>query len=91
MSQEFRIDNIAPITYAGFYSIILDMRVANPTPEPWLPPFIDDIMVYYNIFNKNFLLFESDGIWNEETSSHPKLSLEARLDEREWFDRRTFV
>lgn len=41
-----------------------DMRAASPLPEPWLPTFIDETMVYYNRLNRDIMIFEDDGVWN---------------------------
>lgn len=60
-------------------------------PEPRLPTFLDDEMIYLNKILKEVYIFESDGVWNQETINHPKLSLEQRLNEGEWFDRWTMV
>lgn len=67
------------------------MKISSPFPEPVLPAFLDGVMLYYNKFNQDFMLFEQDGEWKEETVNHPKLSLEARFNEREWQDNRTFM
>lgn len=69
-------------------SLSADMRAYNRLPEPQLPPYIDETMTYFNKFNQDTYVFEYDGEWNEETASHPKLSLDARFDEKEWCDRR---
>ena len=57
-------------------------------PEPTLPVFLDDTMLYYNKFLKEILLFEDDGKWDEKTIENEKLQLDTLLDEKEWFDRR---
>ena len=67
------------------------MLVSSPFQGPMMPTFIDGTMVYYNKFNQDFLVFEDDGVWKQETVEHPKLSLEAQFNEREWMDKRTFV
>lgn len=64
------------------------MLCASPLPEPVLPIFIDDTMVYYNRFLNENLIFENDGTWNSETIQHEKLQLDYLIDEKEWFDRR---
>lgn len=64
------------------------MRGIGRLPEPDLPPYIDETMTYMNLFNNDIYIFEQDGEWNEQTSSHPKLSLEARLNERDWFEKK---
>ena len=81
VSQEFDINRLIPLTYA-------DMRGIGRLPEPDLPPYIDETMTYMNLFNNDIYIFEQDGEWNEQTSSHPKLSLEARLNERDWFEKK---
>lgn len=65
------------------------MRAYNRIPEPLLPVYIDETMTYLNKFNDETYIFEQDGKWNEETVNHPKLSLDERLNEKEWYDRRT--
>ena len=66
------------------------MLAQSKLPEPRLAPFVDDEMVYFNAAVKETLFCESDGKWNEETVKHPKLSVESRLIEKEWFDRQNF-
>jgi hypothetical protein len=56
-------------------------------PEPKLPVFVDDEMIYFNKGVRETLFAERDGSWNAETIAHPKLSLEERFNEKEWFDR----
>jgi hypothetical protein len=56
-------------------------------PEPTYPVFVDDEMVYFNRALKETLFAERDGEWNEETVNHPKLSLSATSQEKEWLDR----
>ena len=63
------------------------MLAQSRLPEPRYPVFVDDEMIYFNSALKESLFAESDGVWNEETVNHPKLSLEARVNEREWMDR----
>jgi len=48
-------------------------------------------MIYLNKILKEVYIFESDGEWNQETVNHPKLSIEQRFNEGEWFDRWTMV
>jgi hypothetical protein len=48
-------------------------------------------MIYINKILKEAYIFESDGVWNEETVKHSKLSVEARLNESDWFDRWTMI
>ena len=64
-----------------------DMLAQSKLPEPRLAPFVDDEMVYFNVAAKETLFCERDGEWNQETVSHEKLSVETRLNEKEWFDR----
>ena len=89
--QEYSINNIIPVTYAGFLFHNIDALLSSPYQSPILPTFIDDTMVYYNKFTQDFMFFERDGVWNQETASHEKLSVEARFNEAEWIDKRTFV
>ena len=63
------------------------MCAQSKLPEPRYPVFVDDEMIYYNTALKENLFAERDGQWNEETVKHPKLSLETRFNEKEWFDR----
>jgi hypothetical protein len=63
------------------------MQAQSKLPEPRYPIFVDDEMIYHNVPAKETLFCENDGKWNEETVNHPKLSLEARVNEKEWFDR----
>ena len=91
LQQEFDIKNILPWTYAGNSIFDLDMRNSCRMPEPTLPVFIDDTMIYYNKFLKETLFFEDDGVWNEKTIEHEKLQLGNLLDEKEWFDRRPLI
>lgn len=63
-----------------------DFLASTKLPNPKLAPWLDDEMIYYNKITEETYLFESSGEWNSETISHPKLSLEARVDEPEWFD-----
>ena len=53
----------------------VDMMAMSRWPEPRLPPFLDDEMIYINKILKEVYIFESDGVWNQETVSHPKLTL----------------
>lgn len=69
----------------------IDMMAMSRWPEPRLPPFLDDEMIYLNKILKEVYIFESDGVWNQETVGHPKLALEARLNEGDWFDRWTMI
>jgi hypothetical protein len=39
-------------------------------------------MIYFNKFARETILCEEDGIWNEEVTKHPKLSLEQRFKEK---------
>lgn len=48
-------------------------------------------MIYLNKILKEVYIFESDGEWNQETINHPKLSIEQRFNEGEWFDRWTMA
>lgn len=64
-----------------------DLQAQSKLPEPKYPTFVDDEMVYLNVAAKETLFCESDGQWNAETVQHPKLSIESRLNEKEWFDR----
>ena len=64
-----------------------DMFAQSKFPEPRQPTFIDDEMIYFNSAFKETLFAESDGQWKEDTVNHPKLSLEARIKEKEWMDR----
>lgn len=63
------------------------MLAQSKFPEPKLPPFVDDEMIYFNKAAREAIFCESDGVWNEETVQHPQLSLSARIVEKEWFDR----
>ena len=65
----------------------IDMHAQSKFPEPRHPVFLDDEMVYFNTATKETIFAENDGVWNEETINHPKLSLEARANEKNWFDR----
>jgi len=44
-------------------------------------------MIYFNSAIRETLFAESDGVWNQATVEHPKLSLSERFQEKEWFDR----
>lgn len=63
------------------------MRAQSKLPEPRLPVFVDDEMIYFSVPLKEAFFAERDGVWHEETVAHPKLSLQARFNEKEWFDR----
>ena len=63
------------------------MITQTKIPEPLIPPFVDDEMVYFNKAFRETLFCEEDGEWIEETVNHPKLSLSERFNEREWMDR----
>ena len=63
------------------------MCAQSKLPEPRHPIFMDDEMIYFNLAVKETLFGERDGEWNQETVNHPLLSLSARIDEKEWFDR----
>jgi hypothetical protein len=75
VQQEFSISNIIPWTYSGKTTLNSDMMAMCRYPEPTLPTFIDDTMIYFNQFAKEVLFFEDDGSWNEETVNHEKLAL----------------
>ena len=64
------------------------MRGFGKLPEPDLPTYIDETMTYFNLFNNDTYIFEQDGQWNEQNVGHEKLSLDARLNEKDWFDRK---
>lgn len=57
------------------------MMAMSKWPQPRLPTFLDDEMIYLNKILKEVYIFESDGVWNQETVNHPKLSVEQRLNE----------
>lgn len=67
------------------------MIASSKSPEPLMPVFIDDTMLYYNSFLNETLLFEEDGEWDEKTVEHEKLQLDKLLDEKNWFDRRNLI
>jgi hypothetical protein len=58
------------------------MKAQSKFPEPRLPPFVDDEMIYFNVPLRETLFAESDGAWNEETVNHPSLSIETLFDEK---------
>lgn len=51
------------------------MKAMSKLPEPRLPPFVDDEMIYLNTVLNEVFFGESDGEWIAETVNHPKLSL----------------
>ena len=51
------------------------MKAQSKLPEPKLPVFVDDIMIYFSTALNETYFCERDGKWNEETVNHPKLSL----------------
>ena len=63
------------------------MCAQSKLPEPRHPIFMDDEMIYFNKTAEETLFCEDDGVWNEETVNHPKLSWSTRSNEKEWFDR----
>lgn len=63
------------------------MKAQSKLPEPKLPVFVDDIMIYFSTALNETYFCERDGKWNEETVNHPKLSLDERFKEKDWFDR----
>lgn len=67
------------------------MLASTKIPEPLMPVFIDDTMLYYNKFLNETLLFEEDGEWNQKTVEHEKLQFENLLDEKDWFDKRHLI
>jgi hypothetical protein len=62
-----------------YVSLHRDSYASSILPEVKLPIFIDDEMIYFNTFSREALLCEDDGVWNEEVSKHPKLSLQERF------------
>jgi hypothetical protein len=50
----------------GYYCMTnkIDMMAMSRWPEPRLPPFLDDEMIYLNKILKEVYIFESDGVWN---------------------------
>ena len=63
------------------------MFAQSKFPEPRLPTYVDDEMIYFSKAVRETVFGERDGAWNQENVNHAKLSLEARFNEKEWFDR----
>jgi hypothetical protein len=70
-----------------YFSLNSDLFAQSKLPEPQIPPFVDDEMIYFNTALRETIFSERDGVWNQETVNHPKLSLEERFNEKEWLDR----
>ena len=50
------------------------------------PQFIDNEMIYYNDFQKEFYIFDKEGVWEEENINHESLDANKLMDEKKWFD-----
>ena len=67
----------------------------EPFDKDWLYPKDKHSATYTNLDPGTYTLrvraANNDGVWNEETVKHEKLSLEERADEKDWFDRRNVI
>lgn len=78
-TKSVQIENLIPTTFGDF--LHMDQRKHFEIPE-----IIDDEMVYVNQQSKEFYLFDSQGIWNEENLKDPVLAVSTNFNERKWID-----
>jgi hypothetical protein len=78
------LNNLIPATYADFLA-------SNKRKQFEVPLFIDTDMVYYNLFEEEFYLFDKEGTWHPEGTGHASLDVSKRYNERLWFDQLRFV
>lgn len=51
-----------------------------------MPAFLDHEMIYYNLLDNEFYVFDKEGTWHPEGVNHPLLDISQRFDERKFYD-----
>ena len=74
-----KLNNIIPVCHEEY-------RAVNKRVLYEAPIFVDNEMIYYNINQEEFYVFDTEGEWDEKNLEHPLLSLEKRFNEKLWFD-----
>ena len=79
ITKHASLSNIIPVIFEDFLN-------AKKTSMFEMPLFIDPEMIYYNLLEQEFYLFDKDGEWHKEGVNHPLLDLTQRFDERKYYD-----
>lgn len=78
-SKQVSLNNLVPTPYHDYIA-------ANRRKTLETPLFIDSEMIYYNLFEEEFYLFDKEGQWHKEGVDHPLLDASVRYNERRWHD-----
>lgn len=79
VTKQASLSNIIPVIFSDF-------QHANRRKLLEMPLFLDPEMIYYNLHDEEFYVFDKEGEWHKEGVEHPLLDLSARYDERKYFD-----
>jgi len=79
ITKHASLSNIIPVIFDDF-------QHANRRKMLEMPLFLDHEMIYYNLLEEEFYVFDKEGEWHQEGVNHPLLDLTQRFDERKFYD-----
>jgi len=79
LTKYINLKNTIPVIWDDF--IHWNFRITRE-----MPTFVDPEMIYYNLVDAEFYLFDMECEWHKEGVEHPALSLKNRFNEKQWLD-----
>jgi len=84
VTKHISLSNLIPVIYEDFLH-------NNRRKMLDLPTFVDHEMIYYNVHEEEYYVFDKEAIWEKEGVEHPALELTKRFNEKLWYDRLRIV